>query len=205
MSTAVYVYSVPADRLRAIPGFNDKQLLDYVSELEGFFETIDEIRADFDEEEEQPPECEQAYRQIVKGQPYTEAFGYVYGYAYEAICMAIGTETEPSWTQIARSYDWFKDIDRALAELKIKLKVTDLLYRGPLIDIPRPDDFPALGWWTADEVAEAARVFQSFDLSKVGKKTAKKVKPVADAIEDIRSWITVAAGRAGEWLIGVHS
>jgi hypothetical protein len=28
---------------------------------------------------------------------------------------------------------------------------------------------------------------------------------VADAIEDIRFWITVGAGRPGDWLIGVHS
>ena len=67
--------------------------------------------------------------------------------------MAIGTEMERSWPQIARSYLWFREIDAALAALHIELNLTDLLCRGPLFNIPTPDDFPALGWWTADDVA----------------------------------------------------
>ena len=145
MSTAVYVYSVPVDRLRAAPGSKDEELLAAVPDLEGFFETIDQIAEDLDEEEERPPKCAAAYRQIVNGEPYADSFGYVYCYAYEALCMALGAETERSWTQIARSQDWFKEIDAALAALRINLKITDLLYRGALINIPEPADYPALG------------------------------------------------------------
>jgi hypothetical protein len=206
MSTAVYVYSVPVDRLRAAPGSKDKKLLAAARKLKGFFETIDEIAEDLEEEEEEkPPKCAAAYRQIVNGEPYAEDFGYVYGYAYEGLCTALGAAIDPSWTQVAGSYDWFQEIDKALAALRIKLKVTDLLYRGPMIDIPRPDDWPALGWWTADEVAAAATVFDALDFGTPDRKTKKVVQRVADAIGDIRSWIAVAAGRPGEWLIGVQS
>jgi hypothetical protein len=206
MSTAVYVYSVPADQLRAAPGSKDKQLLAVGRKLKDFFETIDEIAEDLDEdEEERPPKCAAAYRQIVNGEPYAEGFGYVYGYAYEGLCMALGAETERSWTQIARSYDWFKEINAALAALRIKLKITDLLGRGPLIDIPTPDDFPALGWWTADDVAAAAIAFKALELNRLDGETKKVVKRVSDAIEDIRSWIAVASDRPGDWLIGVQS
>jgi hypothetical protein len=207
MSTAVYVYSVPVDQLRAAPGSKDEELLDAALDLEGFFETIDEIAENFDDDDERgrPPECAAAYRQIVNGEPYADDFGYVYGYAYEGLCMALGAETERSWTQIARSYDWFREIDAALAALGVGLKVTDLVGRGALIDIPTPDDFPALGWWTADEVAAAATAFEVVDLDRVDGKTKKVVGRVSEAVEDIRSWIAVASGRPGDWLIGVQS
>jgi hypothetical protein len=205
MSTAVYVYSVPADRLRAAPGSRDKELLAAIPDLEGFFETIDEIAEDLDEEEERPLPCASAYRQIVNGEPYADGVAYVYGYAYEGLCMALGAETERSWTQIARSHIWFKDIDVALAALRIQLKITDLLYRGPLIQIPTPDDFPALGWWTAGEVAAAVNAFKPLDLNRLEGEAKNVVEHVADAIEDIRSWIAVASDRPGDWLIGVQS
>jgi hypothetical protein len=205
MSTSVYVYSVDADRLRAVPGSKDKELLAASSRLEGYFKTIDKIAEHLDEDEDHPVSCAAAYRHIVNGEPYAKGFGYVYGYAYEGLCMALGTETESSWTQIARSWDWFKEIDAALATLGIKLNLTDLLCRGPLINIPTPDDFPALGWWTAEDVASAVIAFTLFDLNPLQGRTMKEVERVSDAIEDIRSWIAIAADRQGNYLIGVQS
>jgi hypothetical protein len=201
MSTSVYVYAVPVNRLRSAPGSKDKALATF-PKLKGFFETIDEIAENYEGEEQKPPTCAKAFSQIVNGEPVNDSFRYVYGYAYEGLCMALGAETERSWTQIARSHNWFKEIDSTLALLRIRLKVTDLIQRGPLIDIPRPEDFPSLGWWTAEEVAEAAGAFRVVDLNKLPEKTAKTV---ADAIDDIRSWIAVAAERPGDWLIGVES
>jgi hypothetical protein len=204
MSTGVYVYSVPADRLRATPGSKDKALLDAVGSLEGFFKTIDEIAESLDEDEEKPPKCSETYRQIVNGEPFANGYGYVYGYAYEALCVALGAEMERPWTQIARSRDWFREINAALAAVRIQLRITDLLYRGPLIDIPEPDDLPALGWWNADEVKAAAIVFGALDLNRLDAENREVVQRVADAIEDIRSWIMTASERRGEWLVGVQ-
>jgi hypothetical protein len=206
MSSAVYVYAVPVDRLHAIPGSRDKRLLAAMQQSTGFFEMVDRIAADHEEEEEgQPPACAEAVRQIINGEPCDTSFGYVYGYAYEALCMAIGAETKQSWTSIVRSYDWFPRIDRALAALGIPLKVNDLLCRGALIEIPAPDDFPSLGWWTNAEIATAAGVLQKLDLKQLDAATRKSIGDVADAVEDIRSWVNVAANRPGNWLIGVHS
>jgi hypothetical protein len=206
MSTAVYVYSVPADKLRAAPGSKDEELLAALSKLNGFFETIDKIADDRDQDEEEPPpKCATAYRQIVNGESYAVGFGYVYGYAYEGLCLALGAEMERSWIPIARSYEWFPKIDAALAALRINLKITDLLCRGTLIDIPTPDDFPGLGWWNADEVAAAAVTFKALDLNRLDGETERTVKPVSDAIDDIRSWVAAASGRPGDWLIGIQS
>src|SRR5262249_10296847 len=143
MSTAVYVYSVPVDRLRDVQGSKDKKLLTAARKLKGFFDTIDEIAEDlFDDEDEKPPSCATAYKQIVNGEEFDKEYGYVYGYAYEGLCRVLGAETKESWTAISQSYDWFEDIDKELAKLQIKLKVTDLLYRGAVLDIPKPEDFP---------------------------------------------------------------
>jgi hypothetical protein len=203
MSTAVYVYAVPVDRLRAIPGSGDKRLLDATEQSTDFLE-IDEIAEDNEDEEGHPPTCAEAFKQIINGEPYDTRFSYVYGYAYEALCMAIGEATERSWTSIARSYDWFPRIDKALAALGIALKMNDLLYRGALIDIPEPDDFPGLGWWTEAEIARAAEVLQTLDLQRLDAGIRKTIGDM-EAIEDIRSWINVAVNRPGTWLIGVHS
>jgi hypothetical protein len=206
LSTAVYVYAVPVDRLRAVPGSRDKRLLDAARKSTGFFEMVDKMAEDHEDEEEgSPPACAAAVEQIVNGNPCDARFGYVYGYAYEALCMALGAETERSWTSIARSYDWFPRIDKALAALGVTLKVSDLLFRGALIDIPQPDDYPNLGWWTDAEIAGTAKVLQGLDLERLDAATRKAVGGVADAIEDIRSWIDVATSRPGNWLIGVHS
>jgi len=180
-------------------------LLAAVQENAGFFEIVDEIAEDRDEDEEPPPDCAEAVKQIINGEPCNRNFGYVYGYAYEALCMAIGRETKQSWTSISRSYEWFPKIEKALASLGIPLKINDLLCRGTLLEIPQPDDFPSLGWWTAAEIAGAARVFKELDLKQLDAGVAKAISDVADEIEDIRSWITVAADRPGDWLIGVQS
>jgi hypothetical protein len=205
MSTAVYVYSVPVDKLRSIPGSRDTQLLAAVQENTGFFEIVDEIAENRDEDEEPPPKCAEVVQQIINGEPYNRNFGYVYGYAYEALCMAIGTETKQSWTSISRSYEWFPKIDKALASLGTSLKINDLLCRGSLLEIPQPDDFPSLGWWTAAEIARAARVFKELDLKQLDAGVAKAISGLADEIEDVRSWINEAADRPGNWLIGVQS
>jgi hypothetical protein len=193
------------ERLREIPGSKDQNLLAAVSEYTGFFRMIDELAERRDDDEEKPPRCAEAVRQIINGERYDSRFGYVYGYAYEALCQAIGTETKQSWTGIARSSAWFPEIAKGLERLHIPLKIPDLLNRGPLIELPEPDDFPGLGWWTADEVARAASVFNGLDMQRLDPTTAQEIRPVADAIEDIRSWIMVAAERLGDWLVGIHS
>jgi hypothetical protein len=96
-------------------------------------------------------------------------------------------------------------VRESLEGLKVPLTVNNLLYRGALIALPQPDDFPGLGWWTADEVAQAATVFQTLDLQQLDETTAKQVLKVSDAIEAIRSWVDVAGERPGDCLIGVHS
>lgn len=205
MSSAVYVYSVPVSRLRAAPGSKDPELLAALDSLGGFFKTIDKLAENLDEDDERPPTCATAYRRIIQGGPYADRFGYVYGYAYEGLCLALGVQAERCWIPIAGSADWFREIDAALGALAIGLKVTDLLYRGSLIDIPTPDDFPGLGWWTAEEAAAAVTAFQAVDLKRLTGEAGNPDQGVADAIEDIRSWVAAAAARPGDWLIGVES
>jgi hypothetical protein len=203
MSTAVYAYLVPVAQLRAVPGSRDETLLTAVAQFTGFLKSIDELARHADEDEK-PPRCVDAARQIIYGEPLDDRYGYVYGYAYEAIGRALGTEMERSWTQIARSYDWFKVLEEALKTLTIPLRVTDLVGRGPLFDLPEPDDFPGLGWWTADELAAAARAFAERDLNRLDSSTTHSLGRVAEALDDIRSWVMAAHG-TGHWLVGVQS
>jgi hypothetical protein len=204
MSTSVNIYSVPVAQLRALPGSKDKRLLDLLRENPETFELpLDDFEDE--DEEEKPPSGPEAVGQILRGEPMDENFGFVYGYAYEALCGVIGVAVEPTWTGIARFCDWFQQIDQTLGLLGVPVKIMDLCYRGCLIDIPRPDDFPGMGWWTAEELAKAAEVFQNLDVQKLDTKTQRKVQPMLPVLEQIRQWIDTGAGRRGDWLIGIHS
>jgi hypothetical protein len=207
MSTSVKVYCVAPQTLRAVPGSKDRTLLEaaVLRDLQDYFENIDAIAsADDEDEEARPPSCEDAFRQIVSGAKYDKRFGYVYGYAYEALCTTVGLETGRDWVGIARSYQWFEEIQKALALLAIPLNLPHLIYRGPLFAIPDPDDFPGMGYWTAEEIRAADEVFRGLDLDRLDASTTAQVKDVRDALEDIRAWIASAAERPGDWLVGIH-
>jgi hypothetical protein len=198
MTTAVNVYSVPVERLRAVPGSKNRKLLTAVRKQKGFFQMIDDIAEDFGDDEEvgRPPTCAEAAKQIINGEEMNEAFGYVYGYAYEAICATLGEEVSPGWSSIAGAGDWFERIDKLLKSLSVPVKVTNLLYLGPLFELPPPDDYPGLGWWTDDEITAAAVALEKVPLDR---------KDPTGALADIRAWIEFARERKGDWLIGVHS
>ena len=102
------------------------------------------------------------------------------------------------------AFDWFEGIDGALALLNVPLSVQNLLYRGFLFPIPHQDGYPAAGWWTEEEVAAAAEVYQSLDVLELDSKTRRKIGRYLKAIDDVRSWIEFAANCPGNWLIGLH-
>jgi hypothetical protein len=57
----------------------------------------------------------------------------------------------------------------------------------------------------ATEVKRAAKVLGALDAEALEAKVKKKVRTMLPIIEDIRSWVNLAAGRPGDWLIGIHS
>lgn len=208
MSTGVANYSVSPERLRAVPGSKDQNLLDSASRLTDYFQTIDDIAEeeyeDEDEDVPRPPSCSETLRQIVAGEEYDDRFGYLYFYAYEAICLLVGTDVGPEWSQISRSTEYFKHIDATLEQLGFKLKIRDLYLRGPLFALPEPEMFPYLGWWTAEEIAEALGVFRSLDRAGPKGPLSTLDRSMAEAVSDIRTWIESASEESGNWLIGVE-
>src|SRR4051794_36702431 len=106
MSTGVDVYVVPADDLRAAPGSKNPRLLAAAADHEYFFQTVDDLGDRRDEDEDRPPAVRQAFEEIVNGGPLDGRFGYVYGYAYQALCATVGVSADLGWHQIGRSFDW---------------------------------------------------------------------------------------------------
>lgn len=204
MSTWVYVYSVPVERLRAAPGSKDHRIIEALAQVARFLQQIDGIAAHRDEDEAPPPKCAAAVAQIVNGDAFSTAENdrYVYGYAYLAICAILGEEMKHSWAQIIRAGEWFRHVDEALAKIGVPLKVSYLIYRGPLIGIPEPD-CPAVGYWTAEEIGAAGRAFEQNAPSSSEELHGQFGVEVIQAIEDIRSWITTAR-QDGSWLIGAE-
>src|SRR5205809_910514 len=114
MSTTIIAYLVSAEDLCKVPGSKDQVLLATIPDLAEFFESIDDIGRSRDDDDEKPPLCAEAFAQIINGDPLPAEFGYVFGYAYEALCMTLGNQTEPAWHQIAGGSKWIEEIDTAL-------------------------------------------------------------------------------------------
>jgi hypothetical protein len=101
-----------------------------------------------------------AIEHLVMGSPLTLQ-GHLYGYGFKYIVEFFGRFLDNS-DFYPTSFDHVQQtVDPALAEIGATLRMSDLLFRGAPVTFPRPDDFPVIGYWKADEVAQNADVLRS--------------------------------------------
>lgn len=115
--------------------------------------------------------------------------GHKYGYAFELLCDHFGEFLDNSaWS--AAEADWPDQVQAALVQAALKqagmvadvFSLTDhLAYRGAPIAIPKPDDFPCIGFLRAEEIDRAASVLRTADLSTTDEE-------IRGSVEQIRRW-----------------
>jgi len=196
MSTTLTGYAVDFDRLKSIYGGNNERLLEkiLVQRRRDLREMNEGVLADGIRDGRLT--VQQALGDIIAGRITDRKSGAQYHYALEQICQTVGTWFAPSvLSGIAGS--WMFETFGPVLEKKWKLKgvltLQELMEKGPPIPLPEPEDFPAVGSFTPEEVDAA--------LDKLWQVDRTGVDPeVLEGVAEIEAWLKTAK-KAGVGLI----
>ena len=196
MSSTLTGYAVDFERLRSIYGGNDERLLDkiLVQRRRDLREMNEDVFAD--EIRDGRLTLQQALGDIFAGKITDRKSGAQYHYALEQVCQTVGTWFAPSvLSGIAGG--WMFETFGPVLETKWKLKgvltLKELMEKGPPIPLPEPEEFPAVGSFTPEEVDAA--------LDKLWQVDRTGVDPeVLEGVGEIEGWLKTAQ-KAGVGLI----
>ena len=114
------------------------------------------------------PSGEDCLRSILMGGPKYGSIAHVYAYMFEWICSDLGEDVDAgSFSGMRSGSGWMGSVDKALQKQGIASDVFSLEYlltnRGAPIDLPQPDDFPAMGYITHAELSAALPLLKAID------------------------------------------
>jgi hypothetical protein len=182
--------AVDLKKVAGVIGSKNKKLLGtLVKQFGGSFEEIDEMAADFTDEEdgEGATTVRDALTQMVMGQEYNDELGFVYGYALEFICSHFGSLlSNENWSAMPSPSKWAQKADKALESVGVDektLRLSQLMYRGSPIPLPLIEDFPGIGYMTHKEIVAAVEAFSEDKLDAV------KDEAVREALSEVRGWL----------------
>jgi hypothetical protein len=152
-----------------------------LSLLEGIEADAEELDEDLDDDG--PSTLEHA-RRIVLGQAVEEGDNAKYGYALRLICDAHGAvQPNDDWSSMRSS--WFDAVDEALKAAGCPVALTTtLFYKGTPVNLPRPDDFPAVGYVEREQAGSLSAHLRNA-------LPALSSKPRA-AVEQVIGWLEAA-------------
>jgi len=173
MGYGTLAYAVDLDRLRSAYGSKDRAMFQAIEKREA-----DDIR-DRDEWfrdriKRGAPSLREAVAQIIEGQINAPPWaGFQYGYALELLCKHLG--------HVLENRDRVSFIEHLGTP-------TGLTSSGPPLPISRPEDFPSIGFLTADQVGDEYLRLKDQDLSH-------ERKDLEWAREEFRSFLRLAFER----------
>ncbi len=186
------IYAVPLAELRVLPGTKraaqKKKLVRMI--LKDFIgrEEIDEMAAEFDLDGP-PTTLAAAAQHILDGGPLLDDDrGFLYGYAVEALCWAIGNTHF-----LPMDFPSYEAMDAYLTEHGSPVTLEKLLFSGFPLTIPDPDCYPSAGVWEHEDVRAASTFLASLPDPE---------GPLGVGIGEIRAWVADALSRPGEGLVG---
>ncbi len=189
MSYGLMVYSVDLDKVIAACGSGDDKLRRMIC---GRFRNDLSRRQDWfsSEIEGGAPSPFDAIRALIMGDPPMVGHGFMYGYAYKDLVGHFG-QSQYNNPFSPCNHAWIEAIGATLTTLGAStLSMSNLQYGGSPVKFPNPDDFPAFGYWSRDDVLAGN------DLLNGPEFQSDLVPPDhAEAIDAIRGWLTFAAGR----------
>jgi hypothetical protein len=193
MGYALAVYSVPHKALLAVRGSKDKALLDRIWTDCPHTGPVDELIDGRNARREEQIEVKfrDAVRQLLYGGPLEGAPGFVYCYALEGICWALGRWLDND--EVPGFH--FEELDDFLTEQGVPLTIQQLAFGGPPIPLPEPDDFPGIGCWTPELIQAGAVALKQLNRDGVP-------DYLLASIETIDSWLAHAIDQAGNCLVG---
>lgn len=207
MSTALYVYSVPLERLRGVAGSRDRALIERILAADAEqHQRTDAAMQQCVEDEALPRflSCREAVRQIVQGESLDADLGMIYAHAYESIVRDAATAVAGEWSPIVRSYELFERLDAELARLGARISFAALTGAGPVFPLPNPVDFPALGWWSPEDIAASLGPVlkgPGFWRRFAGPQRDEELE---ESLHDVSQWLRTALKAPGDGLVGVQ-
>ncbi len=195
MSYGLTVYRVDAAKITSLFGSKNADLL---TRFTGW--TLEDIAEDEAENEElrstqipfldYEPHSIWAVRDLIMGHELTLS-GAEYAYGYGDLVDLRGTRLDNSLFYPASVEYLSEEIDPELAAAGVNLTLNDLMFGGALVRFPPPEDFPAMGHWTAEKVASSVAPLQAYSGTR-------------PEIAAIRDWCEAAAA-AGETIVAFYS
>lgn len=170
MGYGVMAYSVDIDGLVALCGGGDDRMRRVISGKyrEDIYRANDELGWSNERGE---PSIFMAINHLVLGQEMTLP-GVMYGYAFKYIVEFSGPFLDNGPFYPCSSQYLSDTVDAELAEVGATVRMSDLIYGGAPVSFPSPEDFPLIGYWSAEQVAESVepvRVGAGEELKTIGK------------------------------------
>ncbi|BCJ76315.1 hypothetical protein CS0771_58590 [Catellatospora sp. IY07-71] len=154
MGYGVMAYAVDIDKLVALCGSGDDRTRRAVSGR--FRDRIQRLNDDLGWSNERgEPSVFTAINHLVLGEQPT-LDGAMYGYAFKFLVEFSGRFLDNRPFYPCRSHYLSDTIDPELAALGAGIRMSGLIFGGAPVAFPSPDDFPAIGHWTAAQVAADA-------------------------------------------------
>ncbi len=190
MSYILTPIAVDLKQVAGVIGSRNKRLVAaLLKEFGDDFEQIDAMAADYADDGEEATTVRDALTQMVMGEPYNEAVGFVYGYTLEYICRHFG-ELLPNGEWSAMRSEWAEKADRALKAAGVGekvLRLSRLMSRGSPVPLPEIEDFPGIGYMDLPEIEAALAALPEDKLAAV------KEKELRAALAEVLGWLQTCA------------
>lgn len=159
MSLSLTIYLVDLTRARAAIGSRDDKLRRQIcGRFRGELERADEWFSS--EIEGGAPKRYDAIKAVFYGGPFERPYAFQYGYAYEMIVRHFGKYLDNNDFSPFRG-DWLEMVDGGMEALGLSPRVTTFMYGRVPEPLPRPDDFPGYGEWSAAQCKEGLEQYTS--------------------------------------------
>jgi hypothetical protein len=198
MGYGLTTYAVSADKLRSAFGSRDERLLHHVLSVYG-----DDMASDDARYETALPEAE-VMREIIYGTISLPNEGSLYSFTFEYLCRYFG-----AWLSNRHFYPCnSQHLSRMDDALNLPVKLMDLVNGELPVKLPRPDDFPGVGYWTPEQIAEGAAQLRRLNLERPDKALAdalREMPHLPNQVRGIRDWLTSARRRRNGIVVGYYS
>jgi hypothetical protein len=137
---------------------------------------------------------EKALEDIIMGTvPQERNYAYIYAYAYLHLSECCRGISLPNSYWYPTSFDSIFEVDEIYEKggLSSRCVVSDLVLKGALIKgLPRPEDFPAMGYVLPEKVLELNAEMEQLDMNKLLEGHDRSMQ---GAIQEVRNWYKEAA------------
>lgn len=201
MSMGMQVYLVDEAEVKAVPGSNDTELLEWLLGREGQGESIswlDEELADVMQEECPVFTHADALRDIIAGRVTRPEAGFVYANAFAHVCSTLGDWVHDHFHRCAPAL--LSELDELFAAHGVGLQFWNGLVGKVPVELPDVDDGVTLGHWTEAEVRAAAPAFRAMRAAVPAR------EPWFEAmLDEVGEWIAKMEGKPGGMLVAAYS